>query len=418
MSPQNPSHSALGSAGEARTSVIIPCHNYGRFLSWAITSVLHQTVKAKEIIVINDSSTDDTTDVARSFGNLIQYHQVDFGCAQTTRNFGLQKAAGDFVLFLDADDFLDNHALELLELALDQHPDAKLAYCGRIHFGENVHTDSTNYPHVKIPNDFSLETLRRYNFISMPSLIRRDGFPGFDTNIKRFQDWDAWLSLLTSDHDAVCVHQPLIHVRVHGTNKTLTENYFTERFKILLKHNIISSFVPNNGGSACAPDNMTPPFNSIYMSRVNQGLPLSVGVNFIQHIQLPGSHPIHAAQSDQKPAPSADTKLDSVDQAATQANSLKLWHNADALIIDNTESTPDLSLNTHFINDESPQIYSDTPLRWQDGFQQPGRLILNRAALKICFQIPSHRTSTPPHKKGALTPIRKAWQKHIGWRFK
>ena len=73
----------------------------------------------------------------------------------------------------------------------------------------------------------------------MPSLLRRSGFWGFNPRIRRFQDWDAWLGLLTSDEDARCVPVPLHHARFHGTNKTVLEPHDSERLKILVKHGLI-----------------------------------------------------------------------------------------------------------------------------------------------------------------------------------
>ena len=124
--------------GLPKTSVIVPCHNYGRYLSWALASILHQTKPAREILVIDDSSDDETAEVTRSYGDKVRYYRVSFKCAQRTRNFGLEQAQGEYVLFLDADDFLDNTCLEILERELDENPSVKLAYSGRFHFGSRV----------------------------------------------------------------------------------------------------------------------------------------------------------------------------------------------------------------------------------------------------------------------------------------
>lgn len=222
------------------TTVVVPCHNYGRFLSWCIQSILHQTKPAREILIIDDDSSDDTENVARSFGSVVKYHKVHFRNAQKTRNYGLATSKSDYLLYLDADDFLDNDALLLMEAELDRDPNLRLIYADRINFGDPELSARLGYPPHWMSKDFSITDLRQHNFISMPSLIRRDCFAGFDERIRLNQDWDAWLSLLESDSHAKRIPRPLYHCRFHGKNKTVNEKELTERLKIMVKHDLLS----------------------------------------------------------------------------------------------------------------------------------------------------------------------------------
>ncbi|MDP2785865.1 MAG: glycosyltransferase [Sulfurimicrobium sp.] len=224
-----------------KTSVIIPCHNYGRFLSWCISSVLHQTCSPKEIIVIDDDSNDETEEVAHSFGTQIRYLKVSFRNAQKTRNYALDIANGEYVLYIDADDFLDNDTLQLMENELDSNPELRLVYGDRFNFGDPVLMKQLGFLPHWTSRDFSLDLLHRFNFISMPSLIRRKYFQGFDERIRLNQDWEAWLSLIQFDHHAKRIPRPLCYVRFHGKNKAGSENEFTERLKIMLKHELFAS---------------------------------------------------------------------------------------------------------------------------------------------------------------------------------
>jgi len=223
-----------------KTSVIITSHNYGDFLSWCISSVLHQKRKPLEIIVIDDNSTDSTESVARSYDGCIDYYKVCFNNAQSTRNFGLSKAKGEYLLFLDADDFLDNDCLEIMERELDGNPELKLVYGDRYNFGKPDLLKRLHIGPYWQTVDFSIERLRKDNFISLTSLMRRSLFGGFDENIRRLQDWDAWLSLLKKDSDAKHIAWPLFHARFHGENITVDKNYFIEKLKVLVKHGQIS----------------------------------------------------------------------------------------------------------------------------------------------------------------------------------
>lgn len=231
-----------------QTSVIIPCHNYGRYLSWCIESVLHQTRSAGEIIVVDDASDDDTEAVARSFGDRIRYFRVGFRNAQKTRNFGFEKATHDYVLYLDADDFLDNDALYLMEAEMAANPKLRLVYCDRIHVGDPALTIQLGPDNHWRTQEFSIEKLHQTNFISMPSLLRRSTFAGFDERIRLNQDWDAWLGTLQDDAHAKRIARPLFYYRFHGKNKTVQENEFTERFKIMVKHGLIRTLTAGDEG--------------------------------------------------------------------------------------------------------------------------------------------------------------------------
>ncbi|MBD2465107.1 glycosyltransferase [Oscillatoria sp. FACHB-1407] len=88
-----------------RISVVIPCFNYGRFIQQAVESVLSQSYTDYELIVVDDGSTDDTRTVLQPYGDRLRYfYQVNQGPA-ATRNQGLELARGEFIIFLDADDF-------------------------------------------------------------------------------------------------------------------------------------------------------------------------------------------------------------------------------------------------------------------------------------------------------------------------
>ena len=85
-------------------SVIIPTYNSGQFIQDAIISVLEQTYKDVEIIVIDDGSTDNTSTQLKSIGNKIIYKWQENQGVSQARNIGLKLAKGELIAFLDADD--------------------------------------------------------------------------------------------------------------------------------------------------------------------------------------------------------------------------------------------------------------------------------------------------------------------------
>jgi glycosyltransferase involved in cell wall biosynthesis len=228
----------IGLKMDYQASVIITSHNYGRFLDSAVNSVLNQTVKPKEIIVVNDASDDHTEEVASFFGDRIQYFQVNFRNAQKTRNYGLSKASGEYVVFLDADDYFRNDFLEKTQNIMKNNSKIRLVYSDRENIGTEDLLASIGHSSNWKSKDFNYNALRKYNYISLPSLIRRKYFKGFDEKIRRFQDWEAWLNFL-KPKSAVRIPEPLFFVRFHEQNKTFTENKSIEKIKVLYKHGVL-----------------------------------------------------------------------------------------------------------------------------------------------------------------------------------
>ena len=103
-------------------SIIIPCYNQSRFLGEAIESVQKQTHDRYEIIVVNDGSSDNTSEAAGKFPDVCLIEQKNAGLAEA-RNGGLKKSKGEFVIFLDADDRLLPNALEIGLKAFEKHPE-------------------------------------------------------------------------------------------------------------------------------------------------------------------------------------------------------------------------------------------------------------------------------------------------------
>lgn len=92
-------------------SVIIPCYNCEKYVAEAIESVLAQTYKHLEIIVVNDGSTDQSREVVASFGARVNLVDIKNSGAPKARNLGICKAQGEYIQFLDADDVLLEHKI-------------------------------------------------------------------------------------------------------------------------------------------------------------------------------------------------------------------------------------------------------------------------------------------------------------------
>lgn len=182
-------------------SVIIPTYQHASTIAHCLDSILAQERKPDEIIVVNDGSTDETDEILKSYLNSIQIITQNNQGAPVARNNGFLKSTGSLVLFCDADVVMSSNMLLELETALKMHTEASYAYSG-FKWGWKPFS---SYP-------FNAEKLKHMNYIHTSALIRRGAFPLFDRNLKRFQDWDLWLTILENGGKGVFVQKELFQV--------------------------------------------------------------------------------------------------------------------------------------------------------------------------------------------------------------
>jgi glycosyltransferase involved in cell wall biosynthesis len=119
-----------------KLSVIIPVYNYGRYLIDAFQSVAFEMMKDKEVILVNDGSTDDTANIINEIARPFNYSGVCIRCLDLTvnqgvsvaRNFGLSRSKGEYITFLDADDMRVPGSLELQCRYLDRHKSVDVVF--------------------------------------------------------------------------------------------------------------------------------------------------------------------------------------------------------------------------------------------------------------------------------------------------
>ncbi|MBL82633.1 MAG: hypothetical protein CMG90_01990 [Marinobacter sp.] len=120
-------------------TVIIPAYNASEYISETLTSVINQTYKNIEIIVVDDGSTDNTKNIVQSFGKKVHYiYQENSGSCASPRNTGLRSAHGEYVTFLDADDIMVLSKIEDQVRGLKMHADAVISISNYWNFTETT----------------------------------------------------------------------------------------------------------------------------------------------------------------------------------------------------------------------------------------------------------------------------------------
>ncbi len=194
-------------------SIIIPVHNHASALARSLASLLAQSYRPLEVIIVDDGSTDNLSAVLEKtivnglLGQSIPVtviHQAKSG-ASSARNAGAKLAKGDFLLFWDADTIAKPTMIRVMYDTLLKHPEAMYAYSQFV-FGYKTMRSQP----------FRGADLKQTNFIDTTSLLRRSAFLGFDEALSRFQDWDLWLTLLEQGKVGIFIPQVLFKKLVGG----------------------------------------------------------------------------------------------------------------------------------------------------------------------------------------------------------
>ena len=218
----------------SKVSVIVPSYNQASFISDCIKSILAQTKKAHEIIVVDDASTDNTTEVIKPYSTKIKFiaNRKNFGAYSFTTNIGIKQATGDYILILAADDWLASTMLEEESAVLDKNPQIALVYSQAFDVvnGEKIlkmPKPAGKKSYLGRDGDFQL-LLTKGDFIpSINALVRKSVYQKvgiFDTNLKYMVDYEMWIRI-AKDYSLAYIAKPLTYYRVHGKNLHLNTDF-------------------------------------------------------------------------------------------------------------------------------------------------------------------------------------------------
>jgi glycosyltransferase involved in cell wall biosynthesis len=241
-----------------RISVIIPAYNAARYLPETIESVLRQSVRDWEMIIIDDGSQDRTAEIASQYAEkdprIRSFSKLNAGVA-AARNAGFRRSdrQSQFICYLDHDDVWEPDALEALRAALEAHPDAVAASglpqsvdasgCPlqtdsiRVYCRDRFAVDRSKLIRQSEDQPATFSSFAVRNCIITPGLvmIRRSAHErcgAFDESLSAYDDWDMWLRL-TRLGDIAFLNRTVLKYRLHETNQSRAHKTMDQQERLL-----------------------------------------------------------------------------------------------------------------------------------------------------------------------------------------
>ena len=207
-----------------KVSVIIPAYNGDRYISEAIDSVLAQTYTNYEIIVVDDGSTDNTSQVVKAYGDRVRYIYRENQGVASARNLGIAKAEGEYIAFLDQDDlFFPNKLSEQLN-CFELHPEAGIIHSGWLRINHCGEILGKVEPWHNAPI-LDLEQWLWWKPVLLGAMIfdRRwlERVKGLDSQFKQVCDLDLAWRLTLKGCKTIWHKQLTLYYREHDSNDSL-----------------------------------------------------------------------------------------------------------------------------------------------------------------------------------------------------
>ena len=229
-----------------KVSVIVPIYNVEKYLEKCINSLLSQTLEDIQIILVNDGSKDNSGNIAREYEknnkDRVIYVEKENGGLSDARNYGLKYANGDFIAFLDSDDYIEKNAYEeMYNKAIEENAD--YVECDFIwEFPNKIRVDK-QYPYKN-----KKEMLSFVRVVAWNKLIKRQLI--IDNNLEfpkglRYEDVEFTYKLIPFINKFAYVDKPFIHyVQREGSIANVQNERTAEIFTVL--DNVIEFYKKNN----------------------------------------------------------------------------------------------------------------------------------------------------------------------------
>ncbi|MDQ7786450.1 MAG: glycosyltransferase [Thermodesulfovibrionales bacterium] len=241
-------------------SIIIPTYNNFPVVCDAIDCSLNQTYENREIIVIDDGSTDHTGQLLeRKYKDRIIYVHQDNKGPGSARNTGIRYASGKYLQFLDADDLLDPDKIRIQIRQLQDIPETALSYCDyvRCDINDITVTYGRKSPVLQNENPFLDIMMKWETEVSIPpncfifdaAFFKEYGI-SFDESLPANEDWECWMNVFALNPKVVFVDRVLAYYRVRSNSRcsnklNMRNSYIMAIDKQIQKHRLNKEAVHN-----------------------------------------------------------------------------------------------------------------------------------------------------------------------------
>lgn len=221
-----------------KVSIVIPIYNGSNYMREAIDSALNQTYQNIEVIVVNDGSSDNTEEIALSYGNKIRYYSKENGGVSTALNLGIQKMTGDYFCFLPHDDVFALDKIEKqIRVIKESNQDEAIVWSGWDMYIQSEH----RYKKVIMPyENATIENMTKGIYPMLFSLITivtvlfpknyLDEAGEFDPALSTAQDYDMMFRIFEG-RNTIYLEDELVHYRWHSEQGTQEDEHFIQNCK-------------------------------------------------------------------------------------------------------------------------------------------------------------------------------------------
>lgn len=230
-------------------SIIIPCYNQGRYLKDSLSSVANQTYTNWECIIVNDGSTDNTHEVALKWLEIDKrfiYINSEHGGPSVSRNIALKRAKGEYIQFLDSDDWLKPQKIERQLSILSKLNQNSLSICDYFVSQEDnlkkPHPSRYISPKFKT-TDYLKELISEWEInLSIPILcilFKRkmyiNNYIFFDESLPNHVDWDFWMKIFSLKPEVNFINEKLVTYRIQPNSITHNQDLMRKGYLLALK---------------------------------------------------------------------------------------------------------------------------------------------------------------------------------------
>lgn len=232
-------------------SVIVPVYNVEKYLSRCIDSILGQTYTDLELILIDDGSLDSSAHICDEYAlkdkRVRVFHKYNGGVS-SARNLGIAKAAGDWIIFVDGDDWLDINTIKCISSYFEKKDLIRFSYKS-VFSGDGLQVEDYILKKYDSKNKFLSDVIMQNTYVAIwGGAYKRDLFSSimFDCSLSIGEDWLVFVLLLNQSLNFQIIQEPLYYYNRYNENSCITTASIKKKCNVFLALAQINKSVDNS----------------------------------------------------------------------------------------------------------------------------------------------------------------------------